>query len=95
MQSSASLFVGCIYCPPSTSLADINRFTACLEDSIENQETETQELGQDEEKEKLKAKKHRRGTEMSSANRVVGESDEEEGTSKHCGEDELWLEARS
>ena len=35
VQSSASLFVGCIYCPPSTSLVDINTFTACLEDSIE------------------------------------------------------------
>ena len=35
VQSSASLFVGCIYRPPSTSLAEINTFTACLEDSIE------------------------------------------------------------
>ena len=35
VQSSAFLIVGCIYCPPSTSLADINTFTACLEDSIE------------------------------------------------------------
>ena len=27
--------MGCIYRPPSTSLADINTFTACLKDSIE------------------------------------------------------------
>ena len=58
----------------------------------ENREMEIQELGQEEEKEKPKAKKHRRGTEMSSANRAIGESDEEESTSKHGEEDEPWLE---
>ena len=51
------------------------------------------ELGQEEEKEKPKAKKHRRGTEMSSANSAIGESEEEECTSKHGEEDEPWLEA--
>ena len=54
---------------------------------------ETQELGQEEEKEKPKAKKHRQGTKMSSANSAIGESDEEESTSKQGEEDEPWLEA--
>ena len=30
---------------------------------------------------------------MSSANKAIGESDKEESTSKHCEEDEPWLEA--
>ena len=70
-----------------------NEETRKRETEEENREMEAQELGQEEEKEKPKAKKHRRGTEMSSANSAIGDSEEEESTSKHGEEDEPWLEA--
>ena len=35
VQFSTPLIVGCIYRPPSTATADINKFTACLEDAFD------------------------------------------------------------